>query len=318
MDVGAFGGRAFAVALLAVWLGAARSYAAQGDCSQPVTGGAAPMASDCLFILRAAVGSEQCAPECICAPKGALPVTATDALICLKKAVGQAVALTCACAATTTTSSTTTTASGATTTTTTPATTTVPGGTTTTIATTTTVAGATTTTLPAGTTSTSLGGASTTTTVPGATTTTIAGVTSSTAPSTTLVTDTTTTTSLPLLSCTVRFRMTSTDTIGSLSFDANYQLIFGFFVGDGEAVQCTALAAATFEFANDQASKILTIGVLSATGLGGPADLADCIYETNDPGLAPEDIRIEDVDAISPASAPVDAVVEVASLSCAG
>ena len=66
-------------------------------CAQPLSTGPAPIATDCLFILRAAVGLATCDPACVCAPKGALPVSATDALICLKKAVGQAVALNCPC-----------------------------------------------------------------------------------------------------------------------------------------------------------------------------------------------------------------------------
>ena len=88
--------------------------AAQGDCSQPVTNGDGPTASDCLFILGVAVQSQVCLPACVCAPKGSLPTTATDALICLQRAVGQDVPLTCpACGGTTTstTSSTTSTTS---------------------------------------------------------------------------------------------------------------------------------------------------------------------------------------------------------------
>ena len=71
--------------------------AAQGDCSQPVSTQSTPTASDCLFILRAAVGLESCVPECICAPSGSLPASATDALVCLRKAVGQPVTLACPC-----------------------------------------------------------------------------------------------------------------------------------------------------------------------------------------------------------------------------
>ena len=89
--------------------------AAQGDCSQPVTNGSNPTASDCLFILRAAVGSATCDPACVCAPKGSLPTTATDALICLKKAVGQAITLDCPCPVTTTSSTTLSTTTSSTT-----------------------------------------------------------------------------------------------------------------------------------------------------------------------------------------------------------
>jgi len=83
----------------------ARARSAQGDCGQPVTNGSAPTASDCLYILRTAVGSEACTPECICDVNAAGGVTATDALTCLKKAVGQNVTLDCGagCGTTTTT-----------------------------------------------------------------------------------------------------------------------------------------------------------------------------------------------------------------------
>src|SRR6185503_5248473 len=73
------------------------AWAAQGDCSQPVSAGAAPSASDCLFILKVAVGAQTCAPACICDPSGGGGTSASDALLCLKKAVGQGVTLNCPC-----------------------------------------------------------------------------------------------------------------------------------------------------------------------------------------------------------------------------
>jgi hypothetical protein len=66
-------------------------------CAQPLSSGPAPVATDCLYILRVVVGLAICDPACVCAPKGTLPVSATDALICLKKATGQAIALNCPC-----------------------------------------------------------------------------------------------------------------------------------------------------------------------------------------------------------------------------
>jgi hypothetical protein len=80
--------------------------AAQGDCIQPVSTGPVPTVGDCLYILRAAVHLESCSPTCICAPKGTLPATAADALVCLKKVVGQQVALDCPCAGGSTTTTT--------------------------------------------------------------------------------------------------------------------------------------------------------------------------------------------------------------------
>jgi hypothetical protein len=83
----------------------------RGGCAQPATTGASPTASDCLFVLRTAVGSEDCAPECVCDPNGDGHTTAVDALVCLKKAVGQEVTLHCDCPVVTTTTTTTSTSS---------------------------------------------------------------------------------------------------------------------------------------------------------------------------------------------------------------
>jgi hypothetical protein len=86
-------------AVMLGWLLLAPSVAraANGDCSQPVSNGAAPVATDCLFILNAAVGLQTCSPECICAPSGELPISASDALACLQKSVGQPITLNCPC-----------------------------------------------------------------------------------------------------------------------------------------------------------------------------------------------------------------------------
>ena len=97
------------------------SWAAKGDCSQPVTNGSNPTASDCLFILKTAVGSQTCGNKpCICDTGGAAGVTASDALLCLQKAVDPThVVVTCRCGVTTTSTSTSSTTSSSTTTSTT-------------------------------------------------------------------------------------------------------------------------------------------------------------------------------------------------------
>ena len=81
--------------------------AAQGDCSQPLSNGPFPVATDCLYILNAAVLLQTCTPQCICAPTGELPISATDALACLQKAVGQQITLQCPCGSGTSSSTTT-------------------------------------------------------------------------------------------------------------------------------------------------------------------------------------------------------------------
>ncbi len=86
-----------AVALIAGMFSAATAFAAKGDCSQPASNGSVPAASDCLYILKVAVGSLTCTPACICAPKGTLPTSTSDALLCLRKSVGQPAQLKCPC-----------------------------------------------------------------------------------------------------------------------------------------------------------------------------------------------------------------------------
>jgi len=67
-------------------------------CGQPISTGSKPTASDCLFILKSAVGSATCSPACVCDTDGGGTVSATDALTCLKVAVGQTgVTLNCPC-----------------------------------------------------------------------------------------------------------------------------------------------------------------------------------------------------------------------------
>lgn len=69
-------------------------------CARPVSagsGGVVPKATDCLYILKVAVGLQACPVECVCAPSGNLPAHASDALLCLKSAVGQSVVLDCPC-----------------------------------------------------------------------------------------------------------------------------------------------------------------------------------------------------------------------------
>lgn len=66
-----------------------------GDCGQPASAGATPVATDALFILGAAVGTQTC-DLCVCDVGNDGATTATDALTTLAAAVGQPVVLNCA------------------------------------------------------------------------------------------------------------------------------------------------------------------------------------------------------------------------------
>ncbi len=93
---------------VAVFVFSHAAVAAQGDCSQPVSAGVNPVASDCLFILKAAVGLLTCTPQpCTCDPTGDGSTTASDALTFLKKSVGESITLLCPCGSISTTTTTT-------------------------------------------------------------------------------------------------------------------------------------------------------------------------------------------------------------------
>jgi hypothetical protein len=97
------------VVVCAMALAASHANAALGECSQPLTEGAIPVATDCLFILNAAVGLQSCSRACICDPSGDDTITAVDALTCLAVVVGAEVGLACPCDSSTTTTTTSTT-----------------------------------------------------------------------------------------------------------------------------------------------------------------------------------------------------------------
>ena len=89
---------AFVFVGLAALVASGASLAAQGDCGQPQSNGPNPVATDCLFILNAAVQVTTCNPTCICDINGSGGnPNATDALVCLNVAVGVPGLLNCDC-----------------------------------------------------------------------------------------------------------------------------------------------------------------------------------------------------------------------------
>jgi hypothetical protein len=73
---------------LSIVLTAAVARADLGDCGQPRTSGQKATATDCLFLLQFAVGTQEFDRPCICDLDRSGVATATDALMCLRIAVG--------------------------------------------------------------------------------------------------------------------------------------------------------------------------------------------------------------------------------------
>jgi hypothetical protein len=85
---------AFTLCALLLWGLAGPAFADLGDCGQPSSTGPTPVATDALFTLGAAVGSQTC-ELCVCDLNNDGSIAATDALIDLAAAVGQMVSLDC-------------------------------------------------------------------------------------------------------------------------------------------------------------------------------------------------------------------------------
>jgi hypothetical protein len=97
---------AFVILAAACLLPALQRGEAVAACSQPVTEGARPILRDCIYVARASIGLEDCA-ACLCDVDGSGDVHMTDALACLRYAVGNDVTLACPdCSVSTTTSTT--------------------------------------------------------------------------------------------------------------------------------------------------------------------------------------------------------------------
>jgi hypothetical protein len=99
---------ALSTAALLLVAGVGDAGAALGDCGQPRAGG--PVATDALEILATAVGASNCGgfDPCICDVNSSGDATASDALIVLRKAVGENLSLFCPCPVTTSTTTSTT------------------------------------------------------------------------------------------------------------------------------------------------------------------------------------------------------------------
>ncbi|HXC49620.1 MAG TPA: hypothetical protein VN634_01930 [Candidatus Limnocylindrales bacterium] len=77
--------------------------AAADACARPITDGDKPAIADCLYIARASIGSRPCS-ECVCDVNGSGSIEISDALRCLRVAIGGQGELACPpCDSTTTT-----------------------------------------------------------------------------------------------------------------------------------------------------------------------------------------------------------------------
>ncbi len=97
MQTGGLSAALAATAILVLLTAGSPAIAGIGDCGPPQSGGTAPVATDALYTLAVAVGTQVC-EACVCdvdGSGGTSPVSATDALITLRRAVDPQVVLSC-------------------------------------------------------------------------------------------------------------------------------------------------------------------------------------------------------------------------------
>ena len=134
-------------------------------------------------------------------------------------------------------------------------------------------------------------------------------------------TSTTTTTTMPVTyDCTVTFRLNDAVTFGALQWDTNYTATGGDFDGAGSAVSCRPLTSGVLVAINDDdASSVLSTGLVAASGYTGPSDLTECDF-TGPKVPAKSDFAITITEAVSVDFETLDPepVVAVKSIVCAG
>ncbi len=117
--------------------------------------------------------------------------------------------------------------------------------------------------------------------------------------------------------CTLTFRVTSNETIGSLKFEVDYASTPGNFLGSGLAAQCTSLVTgASKSFFDDEVKRVLRESVISLSGFSGPANVATCVFESNEQRLAASAFGLVVKDATTPDFQIITPTMSISSVSC--
>jgi len=105
--------------------------------------------------------------------------------------------------------------------------------------------------------------------------------------------------------------------MGSLKFEVDYASTPGNFLGSGLTPQCTSLVAgASKSFFDDEVKRVLRESVISLSGFSGPANVATCVFETNDQRLAASAFGLVVKDATTPDFQIVTPTMSISSVSC--
>ncbi|HXC52580.1 MAG TPA: hypothetical protein VN634_16985 [Candidatus Limnocylindrales bacterium] len=134
-----------------------------------------------------------------------------------------------------------------------------------------------------------------------------------------VITSSTTTTTLePTETCTLTYRMTTDVTAGGLSWETDYAGTDGGFRGKGSAVKCDSIVpGALAAFSDNDHARVLSSGLVSLSGIDGPADLVECKFDVvTEPLISDFDITVTeatDVD-VNPIR-PFPAII-IKSLDC--
>ena len=86
-------------------------------------------------------------------------------------------------------------------------------------------------------------------------------------------------------------RATTATTLGALQFDVSYQNVSGEIDGSGSMVDCQALQMGSQAAFNDKPDRVLSVSVVSLTGIQGPGSLVRCAF-TPSANVDPEDFEV--------------------------
>ena len=86
-------------------------------------------------------------------------------------------------------------------------------------------------------------------------------------------------------------RATTATTLGALQFDVSYQNVSGEIDGSGSMVECQTLQTGSQAAFNDKPDRVLSVSIVSLTGIQGPGSLVRCAF-TPSANVDPEDFEV--------------------------
>ena len=117
--------------------------------------------------------------------------------------------------------------------------------------------------------------------------------------------------------CALTLRVEGTGVLGALEMVLDYDSAGVDFVGEADGVECQSIAPGALAFENDEdATKNLNVGMISAIGVALPADFWRCSFVASGEAPTAESFIVDVVDAIDAGFDPIVVEAFVTDIAC--